>query len=202
MSANDVWLPKWSLNARFGHACPVELGGEGVADAGDGLVGRRASRAVGGGRNRNGGDAVQVVVKVAAALGQALRVAGNRFHVVQGGLGMHDQAMMDVKHMLAQDGGARAEREIVERGGHRPFKRVLRGYHAVFAFPAVHAVEHLGQRGALDQLRVVYAQTFGECARRFVVIGSGGAQVSECGWGFSGHAKLLHADLFIYLAKI
>ena len=64
---------------------------------------------------------------------------------------------MDVKHMLAQDGGARTEREIVERGGHRPFKRVLRGHYAVLAFPAVHAVEHLGQRRAFDQLRVVYA---------------------------------------------
>ena len=109
---------------------------------------------------------------------------------------------MDIKHMLPQDGGARAEREIVERGGHRPFKCVLRGHYAVLALSAVHAVEHLGQRGALDKLRVVYAQTFGECARSLVVVGSGGAQVSERGWGFSGHAKLLHADLFIYLAKI
>ena len=190
------------LDARLGHARAVKLGGEGVADAGDGPVRRRAAGAIGGGCHGDGGDAVQVLVEVAAALRQALRVAGDRFHVVQGGLGMHDQAMMDVKHMLAQDGGARAEREIVERGGHRPFKRVLRGHYAVFAFPAVHAVEHLGQRGALDQLRVVYAQTFGECARSLVVIGSGGAQVSERGWGFSGHAKLLHADLFIYLAKI
>ena len=145
------------LDAFLGHARAVELRGESVADAGDRLVGSRTASAVGGGCHGDGGDAVQVVVEITAALRQALRMAGDRLHVIQGGLGVHDQAMMDVKHMLAQDGGARAEGEIVERGRHRPFKRVFRGHHAIFAFPAVHAVEHLGQRGALDQLRVIYA---------------------------------------------
>ena len=130
-------------------------------------------------------------------------MADNGFHIVARGVGVHDQAVVDVKHVLAQDGGAGAEREVVKRGGHRALKRVFRGNNAVLGSAAVHAIEHLGKRRALDKLGVLDAKPMRERARRFVMIRAGWAQIGERGSGSVTHANgLLYAKMLIIVAKI
>lgn len=98
-------------------------------------------------------------------------------------VGVHDEAMMDVDDLFAEDGGRALEREVVERGRDGPFEGVLLRHHAELAFTAVDAVEHLIERGAFEQVRVVDAEPGRERARGFVGVGAGRAEVGEYGFG-------------------
>ena len=116
-------------------------------------------------------------------MGEALSVRGHRGHVLELRVGMHHKAVVDVQHVLAEYVGRAFEREVVERGRDRAFERVLFGNDAELGFAAVHAIEHLVERGALEQLGFVDAEPLRKRSRRFVGIGTGGAEVCDDGVG-------------------
>ena len=104
---------------------------------------------------------------------------GNRLDARKVAFGMHQQAVVDVEHFFAEDRGRAAKREVVERGRHRTFEGVFHGYDAVGAAAAIHAVEHLAERRAFHQVRLVDSQARGKGPRGLVAVRSGGSQVGE-----------------------
>ena len=180
------------LDVAHGHARAVQLGGERVRDAGHVDVLGGHAGALGGGRRGDGRAPRQPLGQEATALREALRVRGHAGHVLQLRVGVQHEAVVDVEHVLAQDGGLALEREVVERGRDRPLERVLLRHHAELAFAAVHGVEHLVERRAFEKRGLVDAQPRGEGAGGLVGIGAGGAEVGEHGCG-DGHGVVLRS---------
>ena len=93
-------------------------------------------------------------------------------HLVEGRIGMDDQAMMDVDHLLGEDHRAAAEGEVVEGRRDGSFEGVLLAHDPERCAPSVDAVEHLVEGGAFEHGRLAETESVRERARCFVGVGS------------------------------
>ena len=105
-----------------------------------------------------------------------LRVGRDARDLLERGVGMHDQAVMDVDHLLGEDHRAAAEGEVVKRRRDGPLERVLLADHAEGGASPIDAVEHLVERGAFDHGGFFESEPARERACRFVGVGSHGSE--------------------------
>ena len=86
--------------------------------------------------------------------------------VLEIGVGVHDEAVVDVDNFFPQDNGGAFQRETVERGGNRPLDGVLLRDDTELAAAAVDAIEDLVEGGALDKVGALDAEALREGERR------------------------------------
>ena len=96
--------------------------------------------------------------------------------VLELGVGVHDEAVVDIDDFFPQDNGGAFQRETVECGGNRPLDGVLLRDNTELAAAAVDAIEDLVEGGALDKVGALEALREGE--RRLVRVRAGWAE--EC----------------------
>lgn len=111
-------------------------------------------------------------------------------HLVEGRIGMDDQAMMDVDHLLGEDHRAAAEGEVVEGRRDGSFEGVLLAHDPERCAPSVDAVEHLVEGGAFEHGRLAETESVRERARCFVGVGSHRPEKRD-GVLNVGHLKIL-----------
>ena len=156
----------------------VDFRGEGVRDARRMDISCREARALGGGRCGHGRAAGELLRHEAATLGEPLRMRRHGGDVLELGVGVHDEAVVDIDDFFPQDNRGAFQRETVECGGNRPLDGVLLRDNTELAAAAVDAIEDLVEGGALDKVGALDAEALREGERRLVRVRAGWAE--EC----------------------
>lgn len=131
ISANEVWLPKWSSMLSAYTFAPYRSAANLLGDARERLIFHYFAHARSGGRSRARVASRQIFGNVAPALSEPLRVRDDRGDLIDARIGVQHQAVVNIEHRFSQDRHIIMGREIIEACGNGPFKGVLSGNNAV-----------------------------------------------------------------------